>query len=298
MKKYTAIIMLVVAIGLAVLAGWLGLTYLENQEASIRSELAKQKEPVQIVVAVRDLYPGDPVDGSTMAVREIPREFVPSGAVTVSQYDAVSGLRLKIPVKEGTALISAFIAGMQGVGTFSELLRPGERAVTVDASPLDSAEGLLQAGDHIDLLSVNEDSEAFRMQKLLDNVTVLATGARTMTDIGYGGAAGQAYSSITVGVPVKDVAKMLKARSSGELAFLLRHPDDERAANYGQVQSRGGIEVLAGGESDQGQLKSGVYRVDDRERAYWNTQTAGEGRVYQLADDAWGTGAVSESDEK
>ncbi len=298
MKKYTAIIMLVVAIGLAVLAGWLGLTYLENQEASIRSELAKQKEPVQIVVAVRDLYPGDPVDGSTMAVREIPREFVPSGAVTVSQYDAVSGLRLKIPVKEGTALISAFIAGMQGVGTFSELLRPGERAVTVDASPLDSAEGLLQAGDHIDLLSVNEDSEAFRMQKLLDNVTVLATGTRTMTDIGYGGAAGQAYSSITVGVPVKDVAKMLKARSSGELAFLLRHPDDERAANYGQVQSRGGIEVLAGGESDQGQLKSGVYRVDDRERAYWNTQTAGEGRVYQLADDAWGTGAVSESDEK
>lgn len=298
MKKYTAIIMLVVAIGLAVLAGWLGLTYLENQEASIRSELAKQKEPVQVVVAVRDLYPGDPVDGSTMAVREIPREFVPSGAVTVSQYDAVSGLRLKIPVKEGTALISAFIAGMQGVGTFSELLRPGERAVTVDASPLDSAEGLLQAGDHIDLLSVNEDSEAFRMQKLLDNVTVLATGARTMTDIGYGGAAGQAYSSITVGVPVKDVAKMLKARSSGELAFLLRHPDDERAANYGQVQSRGGIEVLAGGESDQGQLKSGVYRVDDRERAYWNTQTAGEGRVYQLADDAWGTGSVSESDEK
>ena len=223
--------MLVVAIGLAVLAGWLGLTYLENQEASIRSELAKQKEPVQVVVAVRDLYPGDPVDGSTMAVREIPREFVPSGAVTVSQYDAVSGLRLKIPVKEGTALISAFIAGMQGVGTFSELLRPGERAVTVDASPLDSAEGLLQAGDHIDLLSVNEDSEAFRMQKLLDNVTVLATGTRTMTDIGYGGAAGQAYSSITVGVPVKDVAKMLKARSSGELAFLLRHPDDERAAN-------------------------------------------------------------------
>jgi len=298
MKKYTAIIMLVVAISLAVLAGWLGLTYLENQEASIRSELAKQKEPVQVVVAVRDLYPGDPVDGSTMAVREIPREFVPSGAVTVSQYDAVSGLRLKIPVKEGTALISAFIAGMQGVGTFSELLRPGERAVTVDASPLDSAEGLLQAGDHIDLLSVNEDREAFRMQKLLDNVTVLATGARTMTDIGYGGAAGQAYSSITVGVPVKDVAKMLKARSSGELAFLLRHPDDERAANYGQVQSRGGIEVLAGGESDQGQLKSGVYRVDDRERAYWNTQTAGEGRVYQLADDAWGTGAVSESDEK
>ena len=136
------------------------------------------------------------------------------------------------------------------------------------------------------------------MQKLLDNVTVLATGTRTMTDIGYGGAAGQAYSSITVGVPVKDVAKMLKARSSGELAFLLRHPDDERAANYGQVQSRGGIEVLAGGESDQGQLKSGVYRVDDRERAYWNTQTAGEGRVYRLADDAWGTGSVSESDEK
>lgn len=298
MKKYTAIIMLAVAIGLAVLAGWLGLTYLENREASIRSELAKQKEPVQIVVAARDLYPGDPVDGSTMAVREIPREFVPSGAVTVAQYDAVSGLRLKIPVKEGTALISAFIAGMQGIGTFSELLRPGERAITVDASPLDSAEGLLQAGDHIDLLSISDDDDAFHMQKLLDNVTVLATGARTMADIGYDGAGGQAYSSITVGVPVEDVAKTLRARSGGELAFLLRHPDDERAANYGQAQSQTGVEVLAGGESDQGVLKSGLYRVNDSERVYWSKQTAREGRVYQLADDAWATETVGETDEK
>ncbi|MBL7250937.1 Flp pilus assembly protein CpaB [Alloalcanivorax sp. C16-2] len=297
MKKYTAIIMLVIAVGLAVLAGWLGLTYLENREASIRSELARQKEPVQVVVAARDLYPGDPIDGSTMAIREIPREFVPSGAINVGQYDGVSGLRLKMPMKEGTALISAFIAGMQGVGSFSELLRPGERAITVDASPLDSAEGLLQAGDHIDLISVSDQNDSFYMEKLLDNVTVLATGPRTMADMGFG-ADGQAYSSITVGVPVQDVAKMLRARAAGELGFLLRHPDDERAANYGQAQSRNGIEVLAGGEADQGQLNSGVYRAGDSERNYWSRQTAGDGRVYQMAADAWDTEAVSESNEK
>ncbi|GAA5132749.1 Flp pilus assembly protein CpaB [Alloalcanivorax gelatiniphagus] len=299
MKKYTAIIMLVIAVGLAVLAGWLGLTYLENREASIRSELARQKEPVQVVVAARDLYPGDPIDGSTMAIREIPREFVPSGAISVAQYDAVSGLRLKMPMKDGTALISAFIAGMQGVGSFSELLRPGERAITVDASPLDSAEGLLQAGDHIDLIRVSDQGQAFHMEKLLDNVTVLATGPRTMADMGFGGD-GRAYSSITVGVPVEDVANMLRARSAGELGFLLRHPDDERTANYGQVRRAPGIgiEVLAGGEADQGQLNSGIYRIGNSERNYWSEQTAGQGRVYQMAADPWDTEAGSESNEK
>ncbi len=297
MKKYTAIIMLVVAIGLAVLAGWLGLTYLENREASIRSELARQKEPVQIVVTSRDLYPGDPVDGSTMAIREIPREFVPSGAISVNQYDGVSGLRLKMPMKEGTALISAFIAGMQGVGSFSELLRPGERAITVDASPVDSSENLLQAGDHIDLLSVVDEGGAFYMEKLLDNITVLATGPRTMADMGFGDD-GQPYSSITVGVPVEDVAKMLRARAAGELSFLLRHPDDEKVANYGQAQGRDGIEVLAGGEANNGQLNANTYRAGDQERRYWNKQAAGQGRVYQLAEGAWDTETVSESNEK
>lgn len=297
MKKYAAIIMLVVAIALAVLAGWLGLTYLENREASIRSELARQREPVQVVVASRDLYPGDPVDGGTMAIREIPREFVPSGAISVGQYEAVSGLRLRMPMKEGTALISAFIAGMQGVGSFSELLRPGERAITVDASPVDSSEGLLQAGDHIDLLSVVEDDGAFYMEKLLDNVAVLATGPRTMADMGYG-EEGQPYSSITVGVPVEDVARMLRARAAGQLSFLLRHPDDERVANYGQAQGRDGIEVLAGGEARQGQLNASTQRAGDQERRYWNKQSADAGRVYQLAEGAWNTETLSESNEK
>ena len=41
MKKYAAIIMLVVAVALAALAGWLGFNYLEQRETALRSELEK-----------------------------------------------------------------------------------------------------------------------------------------------------------------------------------------------------------------------------------------------------------------
>ena len=72
MKKYAAIIMLVVAVALAALAGWLGFNYLEQRETALRSELEKIEEPVSLVVAKSDLYPGDIISEATMAVRDIP----------------------------------------------------------------------------------------------------------------------------------------------------------------------------------------------------------------------------------
>ena len=58
MKKYAALIMLVVAVGLSALAGWLGFSYLEQRETALRQELNQMDQPVTVVVGrigIRDV---------------------------------------------------------------------------------------------------------------------------------------------------------------------------------------------------------------------------------------------------
>lgn len=293
MKKYAAIIMLVVAVALAALAGWLGFNYLEQRETALRSELEKIEEPVSLVVAKSDLYPGDIISEATMAVRDIPRQYVPSGAIEVDAFNAVEGLRLQVPMRSGSALIQAFIAGAPGVGTFAELLRPGERAVTLEVSPLKSVEGMIKAGDHIDLVlmrdtgsSASEAEINSPLVNLLNNVAVLATGMQTLADMNMEGNE-ELYRSITIGVPVEKISEVLTASGKGEIFFLLRHPDDDRVARFGDHNSRPTIEAIAGGKANDGVLNARQQPIEDGAKERIKNKESSSGRVFRLVDNAW-----------
>ena len=293
MKKYAAIIMLVVAVALAALAGWLGFSYLEQRETALRSELEQIEEPVSLVVAKSDLYPGDIIGETTMAVRDIPRQYVPSGAIEVDAFNAVEGLRLQVPMRSGSALIQAFIAGAPGVGSFAELLRPGERAVTLEVSPLKSVEGMIKTGDHIDLVlmrdtgsSASEGAIDSSLVNLLDNVAVLATGMQTLADMNIEGNE-ELYTSITMGVPVEKITEVLTASGKGEIFFLLRHPDDDRVARFGDHDSGPTIEAIAGGKANEGVLSSRHQPIEGGEKERMKRKESSSGRIFRLADNVW-----------
>lgn len=301
MKKYAAIIMLVVAVALAALAGWLGFSYLEKRETALRSELEKIEEPVSLVVAKSDLYPGDIIGEATMAVRDFPRQYVPSGAIEVDAFNAVEGLRLQVPMRSGSALIQAFIAGAPGVGSFAELLRPGERAVTLEVSPLKSVEGMINTGDHIDLvlmldndLSASNDEIGSPLVNLLDNAAVLATGMQTLADMNMEGN-DELYTSITMGVPVEKIADVLTASKKGEVFFLLRHPDDDRVARFGDHDPGPTIEAIAGGRANEGVLSSRLQPFEDGEKERLKREESSSGRVFRLADNVWSKSEGAES---
>ncbi|MCK0153943.1 Flp pilus assembly protein CpaB [Alcanivorax sp. S6407] len=298
MKKYAALIMLVVAVGLSALAGWLGFSYLEQRETALRQELNQMEQPVTVVVAKSDLYPGDVIGSHNMAVMDMPGQYLPSGVIVVDAFGAVEGLRLKVPMRSGSPLIQAFVAGAPGSGSFAELLRPGERAVTLEADPLKSIEGMINSGDSVDLVLLldseeSDVSDSPPIINLLDNATVLATGVRTLADVGQQGD-GTLYNSITLGIPVDKIQSVLTAEEKGEVFFLLRHPDDTGVARFGDELGNGnGVEIIAGGRSNGGVLSSSSQVISRQEEGVWQEQAAESGRVYSLARHQWDDDAQS-----
>ena len=292
MKKYAALIMLVVAVGLSALAGWLGFSYLEQRETALRKELNQMEQPVTVVVAKSDLYPGDVIGSHNMAVMDMPGEYLPSGVIAVDAFGSVEGLRLKVPMRSGSPLIQAFVAGAPGTGSFAELLRPGERAVTLEADPLKSIEGMINSGDSVDLVLLldgeeSETSDSPPIINLLDNATVLATGVRTLADVGHQDN-GTLYNSITLGIPVDKIQSVLTADEKGEVFFLLRHPDDMGVARFGDEVGNGkGVEIIAGGRSNGGVLSSSSQVISSHEDGIWQEKAAESGRVYSLARHQW-----------
>ncbi|MAX55452.1 MAG: Flp pilus assembly protein CpaB [Alcanivoracaceae bacterium] len=292
MKKYAALIMLVVAVGLSALAGWLGFSYLEQRETALRQELNQMDQPVTVVVAKSDLYPGDVIGSHNMAVMDMPGQYLPSGVIAVDAFGSVEGLRLKVPMRSGSPLIQAFVAGAPGTGSFAELLRPGERAVTLEADPLKSIEGMINSGDSVDLVLLldgeeSETSDSPPIINLLDNATVLATGVRTLADVGQQDN-GTLYNSITLGIPVDKIQSVLTADEKGEVFFLLRHPDDAGVARFGDEVGNGkGVEIIAGGRSNGGVLSSSSQVISSHEDGIWQEKAAESGRVYSLARHQW-----------
>ena len=160
---------------------------------------------------------------------------------------------------------------------------------------------MLEAGDHIDLLLrlKDEDKKEANTTKplvlLLENVAVLATGIRTIADAEaywteadeYGG-----YSSISIGVHLKDIAHLLTAKqlvdgSGAQFIFLLRHPEDELQANYPGVGSlsekQKSITSFSGGNSENGVLIVNQALTDDQslERGSNKADLEAKGRKFQ-----------------
>ncbi len=233
-------VMLILSIAIGAVAAYFGNSMVRERIAAIENEARKGKEMVKVVVPKKDMAKGDTLTADLLALREIPREYMQSSAITQSTLELVENQRLVTPVRRGEML---FAAQTEGVGTrvFSNELRPGRRALTVPVNDENSISGMLRPGDHIDLIVQikpdNSDRPGVKVEKEIENtfplmsdVTVLATGtAVTKYDPSHGEQGGQRYATMTLDVTPQDADRILVAQSSGQLKAILRHPDDHLA---------------------------------------------------------------------
>lgn len=233
-KDWTGWLLLVGALVVGVLAFWLVRGYLASQEAEIRRQVLQGLADVtEVVVARRTLPVGAVISGSTVAVAELPAAHVPPRAVTPSEFAKAKGKVLERRLATGEILQFDFLAGTV-VERFSGLLEPGERAVSLQVSSLQTYAGMLLPGDYVDLyvmLSPEDDDKKPRLVPVLRRVKVLAAGAQPLRtadqDFQRLGKGGARYNMITVGVDRKQAEHLLLARQVGEIAFLLRSPEDK-----------------------------------------------------------------------
>lgn len=100
-----------------------------------------------VVVATRDLAPGDTIDGSNVEVRNLPE----AAASPTALREPPTGAVVSQPVVAGEALVEQRLApgGLSGVAA---LVPAGQRAVAVPLGPVGSPP--LSVGDLVDVLAV------------------------------------------------------------------------------------------------------------------------------------------------
>jgi len=133
-----------VAVGLLAVATGLLVTSLVASAEAARDRWGRTRP---VVVATRDLSPGDTIEGSDVEVRTLPEAAAGSTALR----EAPTGAVVSQPVVAGEALVGQRLApdGLSGVAA---LVPAGQRAVAVPLGPMGAPP--LSIGDLVDVLAV------------------------------------------------------------------------------------------------------------------------------------------------
>ncbi len=231
LRRYRSAGLLLAALGFGALAMYGARGYIAGQLAIERERLQPRRDELEVVVAKRELRRGDPVSPDTMAVRRIPREFVPGTAVLPDRFDGYVGARLNASLRGGEPLLHTSMDGVDAA-SFSAKVRQGIRALTIGVDEVNSMSGMMQPGDRIDLhfsarppLRPGAPPPTELTVPLLQDVLVLATGRQVRPGLDDG-PGGRGYTSITVEVTPAQAQRLIVAQRSGRLTALLRNRDD------------------------------------------------------------------------
>lgn len=218
-----------IALVLAVLTGAVALLgmrrYLERRE----TEIAGGAEAAAWVVAARDLPQGTALDPATdLRVASFPRRTSPSSAVEAESLSLLSGRPLLRARRAGEPILWLDVpeAGRE----LADAVPVGQRAYALSLTRAGALAGLLNPRDRVDVIGIfpveaSGDAPPQRAARLLlPNVTVLAVGARAAGDEAPEG--DDAGATVTLAVKPAEAQLLALAEREGDLALVLRHPED------------------------------------------------------------------------
>jgi len=170
--KRTVVVAVAVAVG--VLASVLSYVFLNG--AQQRAYHNAKLVPAYVVAKPipRTLTWSDAINGGYVQKKRVPAEFRPSAAVTT--LTALQGKEADAPFSVGQVVVSSmFVSPIAAASTFSQIIPPGDVAITVSVDQVHGVAGLPVPGDKVDLLISLNNSES----SLLQNVSILAIGQST-----------------------------------------------------------------------------------------------------------------------
>ena len=245
--------LLLTAVVCGVLAGGAAWMYLKSKEAQYRDAYKPVKEKkLPVVVPKENLDKAQVLSKDKVAVLEVPARFVPSGAVLAPEWRKLEGRMVVTPLQKGKPITWSAVEG-SAVTRFSENVELGKRAKTVKINKINSFDGLLRPGDHIDLLGHFSAADVGQQKQanfadnvvmpVLENVEVVAAGREdlkgrkyeTFYDRKSADGFNMNFSTITLQLTPEQVARVELAEKAGQLIAILRHPKDTSFSSLGQV---------------------------------------------------------------
>ena len=223
------VVMLFLSLALGAAGVYFSKGYIEDKINYYRSQLEKTEKMAKVVVPKRNLSRGEIINPQDLSLRDIPVKYVDSNSVSGANYETAVGQRLSYNVDEGRPLLWAHLEGGL-TPTFSGKVPSGMRAITVAVDEINSFSGFLQPKDRVDLLLTHGSGEESVTYPLIQNLSVMATGVKTVVDK-TGQSAPKTFRTITVKVTDDEAKKITLSKEVGKLTAMLRNPEDEAPLN-------------------------------------------------------------------
>lgn len=216
-------------------------------------ELEEKAEPVtdQILVATRDLKPGDKIDEGAYTWRAWPKESLDDQYTAVEKDNQkkgreknLKGFIVRLPIRKGEPLLTSKMYKSDKAGFMAGVLDEGMRAVSVPVTGVTGVSGFILPGDRVDILVVHDKGkEALKRsarkgrktenanaaaeplvvlntmtETVLNNVKVLAVNQA----LGQGEGQTIPAKALTLELTPKQAEIILTAKAMGQLSVVLR----------------------------------------------------------------------------
>lgn len=225
MSKLTRRTMVLVALCAGALAALLVVLFLNREKAAA----AQKTEPVQVVVATRDLPARTVIEPGMVREKTLPAGILPANPA--SSVREVMGQVTLAALKEEQPLERSALAAPDASLGLAYVVPEGMRAVTVALDPIIGVAGFLKAGDHVDVLATFEVDKVSVTKTVLQDVELLAIGPEILPEELNRPREGRdarpkEQPNATLALRPEDAEKLILAESKGKLRLTLRPKGD------------------------------------------------------------------------
>jgi len=211
MGRWRAVVPIVLALVVAVVASFLLYKWMKKQTAP--KKVAEVKT-VQVVVAEVDLHPGMKLKSEMMKTVSYLEESLPMGHFIAPEKAA--GRVVITPTKRQELILESRLApATVKQGGMAAIITPGKRAVSIAGNKVLGSSGLINPGDHVDILL----TAGGKNKTVFENVLVLATGPQLRRNSEGKPSSVKVY---TLEVTPEQGEKIILAANSGKIHFALR----------------------------------------------------------------------------
>ena len=171
MKRYGALIALVLAIGFGLTAVILANKWLSSRSQQVTVNPEEKLPAVRVVVAAKDLNIGTPLSTENLVLAEWPKSSIPKGAF--HSLDEIKDRTVITRIWAGEPIMAAHLAPPGSGAGMVAIINPGMRAMAVRVDEVSGVGGFILPHAYVDVIAVDEKNR----KEILEDSAASGQGA-------------------------------------------------------------------------------------------------------------------------
>ncbi|WP_298675357.1 Flp pilus assembly protein CpaB [uncultured Lentibacter sp.] len=220
-------LVLVIGLGLAGFAVYLAKGYIEGYQHALAEERSKggSIETVEIFVSRKSVTYGEQLAAEDVRLVHWPVASLPEGVYTVPEELFPEGFdkprSVLRSIEAGEAILEVKLTKPGEAAGLTSLLKPGERAFTIEVNVSSGVSGFLRPGHKVDVYwtgNIKSQGESTDVTKLIQSsLPLIAIDQSANEEVESSGIA----RTVTVSASPQQVAALAQAQSTGQLSLSL-----------------------------------------------------------------------------